>query len=73
MNPLLFLNIDSTGIIVILLLVVAYFGLIIFCLLDAVRATFKDSATKIVWVLVILFAPFLGSVLYLVIGRNSKI
>jgi hypothetical protein len=73
MNPLLFLNIDSTGIIVILLLVVAYFSLIIFCLLDAVRATFKDSATKIVWVLVILFAPFLGSVLYLVIGRNSKI
>jgi hypothetical protein len=73
MNPLFFLNIDSTGIIVILLLVVAYFSLIIFCLLDAVRATFKDSATKIVWVLVILFAPFLGSVLYLVIGRNSKI
>lgn len=73
MNPLLFLNIDSTGVIVLLLLVVAYFGLIIFCLLDAVRATFKDSATKIVWVLVILFAPFLGSVLYLVIGRNSKI
>ena len=73
MNPLLFLNIDSTGVIVLLLLVVAYFGLIIFCLLDAVRATFKDSATKIVWVLVILFAPFLGSVLYLLIGRNSKI
>ena len=73
MNPLLFLNIDSTGVIILLLLVVAYFGLIIFCLLDAVKATFKDSATKIVWVLVILFAPFLGSVLYLLIGRNSKI
>jgi len=73
MNPLLFLNIDSTGIIVVLLLVIAYFGLIIFCLLDAVKATFKDSATKIVWVLLILFAPFLGSILYLVIGRNSKI
>jgi hypothetical protein len=73
MTPLLFLNIDSTGIIVVLLLVVAYFGLIIFCLLDAVKATFKDSASKIVWVLVILFAPFLGSILYLVIGRNSRL
>ena len=73
MNQLLFLSIDSTGIIILLLLVVAYFGLIIFCLLDAVKATFKDSATKIVWVLVILFAPFLGSVLYLLMGRNSKI
>lgn len=73
MNPLLFLNIDSTGVIILLLLVAAYFGLIIFCLLDAVKATFKDSATKIVWVLVILFAPFLGSVLYLLMGRNSKI
>ncbi|MDB5126213.1 PLDc N-terminal domain-containing protein [Mucilaginibacter sp.] len=73
MNNLLLLLDIGTGGLILIFLVLAYFGLIVFCLLDAVRATFKDSATKIVWVLVILFAPFLGSVLYLVIGRNSKI
>lgn len=73
MNHLLFLNIGSIEMGIIILVVLSYFALIIFCLLDAVRSTFKDSVTKIVWVLVILFAPFLGSILYLVIGRNSRI
>lgn len=73
MNALLFLNIDSAGIIIILAIVIAYFGLIIYCLLDAVKATFNNSVTKVIWVLVILFAPFLGSILYLTIGRNSRV
>jgi hypothetical protein len=73
MNHLLFLNISSKEMGIIILVILSYFALVIFCLLDAVRATFKDSVTKIVWVLVILFAPFLGSILYLVIGRNSRI
>jgi hypothetical protein len=73
MNQLLFLNIDTAGIIILLSIVIAYFGLVIFSLLDAVKATFNNSATKIVWVLVILLAPFLGSILYLTIGRSSRI
>ncbi|MFD0766168.1 PLDc N-terminal domain-containing protein [Mucilaginibacter lutimaris] len=44
-----------------------------FSLIDAVRSTFSDSVTKLIWVLLILFAPFIGSVLYLTIGRNSRV
>lgn len=73
MSQLLFLNIDTAGVIILLALIIAYFGLIIYSLLDAVKATFNNSITKIVWVLVILLAPFLGSILYLVIGRKSRL
>ncbi|MBB3971014.1 PLDc N-terminal domain-containing protein [Mucilaginibacter phyllosphaerae] len=72
MQNLLILSANNTGTFVIIFLVILYFALIIFSLLDAVRATFNNSATKVIWVLVILFAPFLGSVLYLTIGKSSR-
>ena len=56
-----------------LLVAIAYWGLLIFCLIDVVRANFKDSTTKLLWVVIILFAPFIGSVLYLAIGRKNKL
>ncbi|NNU33479.1 PLDc_N domain-containing protein [Mucilaginibacter sp. S1162] len=46
--------------------------LVIYCLVDIVRSNFKDSTTKLIWVLIVLFAPFLGSIAYLVVGRQSK-
>jgi hypothetical protein len=46
--------------------------LVIYCLVDIVRSNFKDSTTKLIWVLIVLFAPFLGSIVYLVMGRQSK-
>ncbi|WP_019988995.1 PLDc N-terminal domain-containing protein [Rudanella lutea] len=45
----------------------------IFVLVSALRATFQDSTTKLMWVLVILFLPFIGPLLYLIIGRNQRI
>ncbi|MES2267810.1 MAG: PLD nuclease N-terminal domain-containing protein [Bacteroidota bacterium] len=72
MNAIL-LSGSSTAILIIAFLIIAYFGLIIFCLFDAVRATFNGASTKLIWVLVILFAPFIGSILYLTIGRNSRV
>ncbi len=56
-----------------LVLFIIYFGLVLFCLLDALRATFKDSVTKLIWVAIILFFPFFGSVIYLAIGRKNKL
>ena len=52
---------------------VAYFGLILFCLMDVLKSTFKDPVQKFVWLAVILFFPFLGSIIYLYIGRKNKI
>jgi hypothetical protein len=50
----------------------SYFALIAFCLIAILRSDFKDNTNKLIWVLVVLLAPFIGSILYLAIGRNSK-
>ena len=46
--------------------------LIISALVDILRNEFKGN-NKIVWILVVLFLPFLGSLLYFGIGRRQKI
>jgi hypothetical protein len=57
----------------ILALGVAYFGFVLFCLMDVLKATFKDPVQKLVWVLIILFFPLLGSFIYLYMGRKNKL
>ena len=42
-------------------------------LIDVLQADFKDTITKLIWVLVIIFVPVIGALLYLVIGRKQKI
>jgi len=41
-------------------------------LVHLLRSSFKDSTTKLIWLLVILFVPAAGSILYLVIGTKQK-
>ena len=69
MNKLLFLNLGVPEIFLVLL----YPILVIYCLLDIIRSTFKDPTNKIVWIIMVILMPCLGSILYLAIGRNSKI
>ncbi|UCS94184.1 PLDc N-terminal domain-containing protein [Echinicola marina] len=47
--------------------------LFIWALVDVIQARFASSDTKIIWVIVIILVPFIGSILYLIIGRNNKI
>ena len=47
--------------------VLAYF------LIDISRSKFKDPNNKILWVVVILSAPLVGAILYLLIGKKQKI
>jgi len=42
----------------------------IWALIDAIGNTRLDGTAKIVWILVIIFLPLLGSILYLAIGRT---
>lgn len=42
-------------------------------LVSVLRNDFRDSTEKLIWVLVILFLPLLGSILYFAIGRSRKI
>jgi beta-lactamase regulating signal transducer with metallopeptidase domain len=69
MNVLAFFEFSPAEMLIVAL---AFPVLAIFCLVDIIRSDFKDSTTKLIWVLVVLLAPFIGSILYLIIGRNSK-
>lgn len=46
--------------------------LVMWTLVDVLKSEFSGN-NKIVWILAVLFLPFLGSLLYLGIGRNQKI
>jgi len=45
----------------------------VIALVDIVRHEFKSDSNKLIWVLLIFFLPFLGSILYFTIGVNDKI
>jgi hypothetical protein len=45
----------------------------IWALVDIVRSNFRDSNTKLIWILVVILLPLLGSILYLIIGRNQRV
>ncbi|UEG52361.1 PLD nuclease N-terminal domain-containing protein [Mucilaginibacter daejeonensis] len=73
MDQLLFLNL-SDGVVVLLVLALVLYPLtVIYCLVDIIRSRVKWSATKLLWILVIVFAPFVGSIAYLMIGRDREL
>jgi hypothetical protein len=41
-------------------------------LIDCVKREFKGN-DKLIWVLIIIFLPMIGSILYLAIGRKNRI
>jgi len=43
----------------------------ILALISALMNSFRGNE-KIIWILLIIFLPFLGSVLYFLIGRNQR-
>ena len=60
------------GIFVILLVVIFIIILPLLALISVLTSEFQGN-DKIMWVLIILFLPFLGSVLYFAIGRDRRI
>jgi hypothetical protein len=51
------------------LISVLWFILWIVALVDCLKG---NSPNKLIWVIVIILVPFLGSILYFVIGKSSK-
>lgn len=41
-------------------------------LINVLKSDFTDSTTKLMWVLVILFVPFIGSIIYFAVGGKHK-
>tara|TARA_Y100000588_G_C14122334_1_gene867859 strand:- start:567 stop:791 length:225 start_codon:yes stop_codon:yes gene_type:complete len=44
----------------------------IVALIDILKSEFHPERNKIIWVIVVLVAPLIGSILYLFIGRDQK-
>jgi hypothetical protein len=58
--------------IIMILAMVAYFTLIALALLQVFRSTMPTN-TKLLWLIVILIAPFLGPLIWFAVGRNSAL
>lgn len=68
-----FIGLGVPEIILIGLVGVVPFALMLYCLVEITQSRFRDNTTKLLWALIVLFAPFLGSLIYLWIGRNQRI
>ncbi|RKQ42526.1 phospholipase D-like protein [Roseivirga pacifica] len=44
----------------------------IIALIDILKSEFHPEQNKIIWVIVVLVAPLIGSILYFFIGRDQK-
>ena len=42
-------------------------------LVSVLRSDFRGPSDKLIWVLVVLFMPFLGAILYFFIGRQQRV
>jgi hypothetical protein len=66
-------GVGLTGVIMIFLGVILPLILLLWALIDILRSNFKDSTIKLVWIIVVIFVPLIGAILYLVLGRSQKV
>ncbi|WP_460544566.1 PLDc N-terminal domain-containing protein [Echinicola sediminis] len=45
----------------------------IFTIVDVVRSRFHTSTDKLIWVIIVIFLPLLGTVLWFLIGRGRSV
>ena len=55
------------------LILLAIIALPVIALVDIVKSNFKDSKTKLMWVIIILLLPLFGTILYFAVGRGQKL
>lgn len=67
------LLIPGIGLLFVGMIFLLTFGLWIIALIDIVRSEFSGQNDKLVWVLIVLFAPFIGAILYFAVGRRNKV
>lgn len=56
-----------------LLLALIPFALWLWALVEIIRSDFNDSSQKIIWLLILIFLPVLGWLLYVIIGRGQRV
>ena len=58
---------------ILLILFLIMVALPFMAIIDLVKSNFKDGTTKLIWLLIIIFAPILGSLIYFAVGKNQKV
>ncbi|MFC6356116.1 PLDc N-terminal domain-containing protein [Luethyella okanaganae] len=58
---------------IVLVAVVAYVTLAILALTQIARADFPDASTRVLWILAVLVAPFIGSIVWFAVGRPARL
>lgn len=48
-------------------------GLWLAAFVDIIRSRFKSSTSKLVWLFIVTFAPVVGVLLYILLGRQQRI
>ena len=67
------LLLPETGLIFITVFGLATIILWLIAMIDILRSEFRGQNDKLIWVLIVLFAPFIGAILYVIIGRKNKV
>jgi hypothetical protein len=74
MNSTLLLAFPSGGEWIFILAALGFIVLFpLIALIDILRNDFRGSNDKVIWVIIVLFIPILGSVLYYWIGTEQKV
>lgn len=55
-----------------LFMVLGAFILWIWALIDIITSRFNEDLIQVIWLLVVFFLPFIGVLIYLLIGRSMK-
>lgn len=48
-------------------------GVWLFALIEVIQSEFKGENDKLIWLLLVILLPFLGTILYFTVGRNQKL
>lgn len=65
-----FFNLGGVELAIILAILLAPLGLIIYSIFDILRGTFKNPLMKWLFLLLVICAPFIGSIIYLIMRRD---
>jgi membrane protein DedA with SNARE-associated domain len=65
-------NMDGSFILILSAISFVYLILMIYSLVDVIRSEFKDPKMKLIWIIIILFAQLIGTLVYLILGKSTK-
>lgn len=66
------LIVPGNGIILWQLSALLYLGFWVYALIDMIRSDFKETLMKLIWAILIVFVPIMGTFLYLSMNRRTK-